>query len=92
MLVDVGALNLLLLVGPTRSPELLVLYNVAALVLANANSYVWNTLWTFKDQAQHDVKQVGMFTAPVRLPTERSLNPNRWGRMTERQRGRRRTP
>ena len=63
MLVDVGALNLLLLVGPTRSPELLVLYNVAALVLANANSYLWNTLWTFKDQARHDAKQVGMFTA-----------------------------
>jgi putative flippase GtrA len=63
MLVDVGALNLLLLLGPTRSPELLVLYNVGALVLANANSYVWNTLWTFKDQTQHDAKQVGLFTA-----------------------------
>jgi putative flippase GtrA len=63
MLVDVGVLNFLLLLGPTRSPELLVLYNVAALVLANANSYLWNTLWTFKDQARHDAKQVGMFTA-----------------------------
>jgi putative flippase GtrA len=64
MLVDVGALNLLLLfLAPTRSPELLVLYNVAALVLANANSYLWNTLWTFKEQARHDAKQVGMFTA-----------------------------
>lgn len=63
MAVDVGALNLLLLLGPTRSPELLVLYNVGALVLANANSYVWNTLWTFKDEARHDARQVGMFTA-----------------------------
>ena len=63
MLVDVGALNLLLLVGPTRSPELLVLYNVGALVLAIANSYLLNTLWTFKDQARHDAKQAGMFTA-----------------------------
>ncbi len=63
MLVDVGALNLLLIVGPTRSPELLVVYNVGALILANANSYLWNTLWTFKDQARHDAKQVGMFTA-----------------------------
>ena len=63
MLVDVGVLNLLLLVGPTRSPELLVLYNVGALILANANSYLWNTLWTFKDQARHDAEQVGMFTA-----------------------------
>ena len=63
MLVDVGVLNLLLLLGPTGSPELLVLYNVVALVLANANSYLWNTLWTFRDQARHDAKQAGMFTA-----------------------------
>ena len=63
MLVDVGVLNLFLLLGPTRSPEVLVLYNVVALILANANSYLWNTLWTFRDRARHDAKQVGMFTA-----------------------------
>ena len=63
MLVDVGALNLLLFLAPTGSPEMLVLYNMVALVLANANSYVWNTLWTFRDQARHDAKQAGMFTA-----------------------------
>ena len=63
MLVDVGALNLFLLIGPTRSPELLVLYNLEALVLANANSYLWNTLWTFRHQARHDARQVSMFSA-----------------------------
>src|SRR4028118_609010 len=63
MLVDVGALNLLLFLAPTGSPEVLVLYNVAVLVLANANSYLWNTLWTFRDEARHDAKQAGMFTA-----------------------------
>ena len=63
MLVDVGALNLLLLLAPTGSPEVLVLYNAGALVLANANSYLWNTLWTFREQARHDAKQAGMFTA-----------------------------
>ena len=63
MLVDIGALNLFLLLWPTRSPELLVLYNLVALILANANSYLWNTLWTFRDRARHDAKQVGMFTA-----------------------------
>ena len=62
-LVDVGVFNLLLLLWSTHSPGLLVAYNVAALVLANANSYLWNTLWTFRDQARHDAKQVGMFTA-----------------------------
>jgi putative flippase GtrA len=62
-LVDVGAFNLCLLLWSTHSPGLLVAYNVASLVLANANSYLWNTLWTFRDQARHDAKQVGMFTA-----------------------------
>ena len=63
MLVDVGVLNLFLFLWPTRSPELLVFFNLAALVLANANSYLWNTLWTFRDEARHDAKQVGLFTA-----------------------------
>ena len=63
MLVDFGALNVLLFLSPTRSPELLVLYNAAALILANANSYLWNTLWTFRHQAQHDAKQLSLFTA-----------------------------
>ena len=62
-LVDVGMFNLLLLLWSTHSPGLLVAYNVAALVLANANSYLWNTLWTFRNQARHDAKQVGLFTA-----------------------------
>ncbi len=62
-LVDLGVLNLLLLIWPTRSPEILVVFNVAALVLTNANSYLWNTLWTFRHQARHDARQVGLFTA-----------------------------
>ena len=61
-MVDIGVLNLLLLVLPTRSPEILVAYNVVALVLTNANSYLWNTLWTFRHRARHDARQVGLFT------------------------------
>jgi len=60
-MVDLGVLNLLLLIYPTRSPEILVLYNLVALALTNANSYLWNTLWTFRHHARHDVKQVGAF-------------------------------
>jgi len=60
-MVDLGVLNLLLLIYPTSSPEILVLYNLVALALTNANSYVWNTLWTFRDHARHDAKQVGTF-------------------------------
>jgi putative flippase GtrA len=62
-LVDLGVLNLLLLVWPTRSSEILVVFNIAALALTNANSYLWNTLWTFRHQARHDARQVGLFTA-----------------------------
>jgi membrane protein DedA with SNARE-associated domain/putative flippase GtrA len=60
-MVDLGVLNLLLLIYPTRSPEILVLYNLVALSLTNANSYLWNTLWTFRHHARHDAKQVGAF-------------------------------
>ncbi len=62
-LVDLGVLNLLLLISPTRSPELLVAFNTVALVLTNANIYLWNTLWTFRRQARHDARQVGLFGA-----------------------------
>lgn len=65
--VDVGVFALLLLIWPTRGPELLVAYNVVALVLANANSYLWNTLWTFRRQAHHDARQVSLFTAQAAL-------------------------
>jgi len=66
-LVDLGTINLLLLIWPTREPGLLVLYNLLALTLTNANSYLWNTLWTFKHHARHDGRQVGMFVAQATL-------------------------
>jgi membrane protein DedA with SNARE-associated domain/membrane-associated phospholipid phosphatase len=60
--VDLGAINLLLFIHPTREPWLLVLYNLLALAVTNANSYVWNTLWTFRHHARHDARQMGLFT------------------------------
>jgi len=60
-MVDLGVLNLLLLIYPTSSPEILVLYNFVALAVTNGNSYLWNTLWTFRHHARHDAKQVGAF-------------------------------
>ncbi len=59
--VDIGILNLLLLLEPTRDPSVIVLYNAVALVLANINSYVWNSLWTFKGRAAHDAYQTMTF-------------------------------
>jgi putative flippase GtrA len=50
--VDIGTLNLFLWLASTRDPFLLALYNAVALVLANLNSYVWNTRWTFRGRAK----------------------------------------
>jgi putative flippase GtrA len=66
-LVDLGVLNLLLLIEPTSSSGRLVLYNAAALILANINSYLWNTLWTFKHRANHDTRQLSLFIAQAVL-------------------------
>ncbi|CAN5663101.1 hypothetical protein BH18ACT11_BH18ACT11_12950 [soil metagenome] len=62
-LVDLGAINLFLFIHTTREPWLLVIYNLVALALTNANSYLWNTLWTFRGHASHSARQVGLFTA-----------------------------
>lgn len=59
--VDIGVLNLLLVIEPTREPSTIVLYNAVALVLANLNSYVWNSLWTFKGRAAFDSYQTMTF-------------------------------
>ncbi len=59
--VDIGVLNLLLFLEPTREPSTIVLYNAVALVLANLNSYVWNSLWTFKGRAAFDSYQTMTF-------------------------------
>jgi len=66
-LVDLGVLNLLLLIEPTRSPGRLVLFNAVALVAANLNSYLWNTLWTFRHRTNHDTRQLGLFIAQAAL-------------------------
>ena len=59
--IDVGVLNLFLWLEPTRDVPMLVLFNGVALVLANFNSYVWNTLWTFRGRAEHDTRQIVLF-------------------------------
>jgi putative flippase GtrA len=52
--VDIGTLNLFLLFLPTREAYVLALYNGVALLLANVNSYVWNTRWTFRGRAKRN--------------------------------------
>lgn len=59
--VDIGVLNMFLWLQPTREPGLLFLYNGIALVLANSNSYLWNTMWTFKGRSNPGPRQTTLF-------------------------------
>ena len=62
-IVDIGTLNLFLWLASTRDPSVLALYNGVALVLANLNSYVWNTRWTFRGRAKRrNLRQRVLFT------------------------------
>jgi putative flippase GtrA len=64
--VDIGTLNLFLWLASTRDPSVLVLYNGVALLLANLNSYVWNTRWTFRSRAKrNDFRQRSLFALQV---------------------------
>ena len=63
--VDFGVLNLFLWLAPTRDPWELALFNGIALVLANLNSYWWNTRWTFRSRAENDLRQVLLFALQV---------------------------
>jgi putative flippase GtrA len=59
--VDIGVLNLFLWLQPTREVSVLVLYNGVALVLANVNSYIGNTRWTFRGRAEHNLREGTLF-------------------------------
>ena len=59
--VDIGVLNLFLWLEPTRDVDTLVLYNAVALVLANLNSYVWNTFWTFGARSEKNLREGMLF-------------------------------
>ncbi len=64
--VDIGTLNLFLWLASTRDPSMLALYNGVALLLANLNSYFWNTRWTFRGRAKRrDFRQRALFALQV---------------------------
>ncbi len=65
--MDIGILNLFLWLEPTRDPMVLVVYNGIALVLANINSYAWNTLWTFRSRSERSVRQRVLFALQALL-------------------------
>jgi len=48
--VDLAVYNVLLLLDPSPSPPALVAYNTCAVLAALANSYLWNSRWTFRER------------------------------------------
>ncbi|WP_377891088.1 GtrA family protein [Alkalihalobacillus sp. R86527] len=60
-LVDIGALNLLMLLFPTDDRIQLIIYNSIAYTLAITNSYFWNAKLTFPSKAIYDRRQVILF-------------------------------
>jgi len=50
-LVDFGVFDLLVWLAPTRDAAQLVAYNTVAVFCALANSYRWNSRWTFRGHA-----------------------------------------
>lgn len=55
--VDIGSLNLLLLLHPTDHSATLTIFNTIAYCLAVANSYIWNSMITFRHTARGTTKQ-----------------------------------
>ncbi|RSK26697.1 GtrA family protein [Bacillus sp. HMF5848] len=52
-LIDIGTINLLLILFPTRDATMLTVFNSIAYVLAVTNSYYWNSRLTFKYSRSH---------------------------------------
>lgn len=55
--IDIGTLNLLLLLFPTEDRLVLILFNTIAYSLAVANSYFWNAYITFRHSAEKSNRQ-----------------------------------
>ena len=65
--VDLGVLNLLLALHPTRAVIPLLLDNTIAVALAIFNSYLWNTRWTFRAGVTHQRSQRVLYVAQALL-------------------------
>ncbi|SEQ92449.1 Putative flippase GtrA (transmembrane translocase of bactoprenol-linked glucose) [Virgibacillus subterraneus] len=59
--IDIGTLNLLLLLFHTDERGLLLLFNTIAYTLAVANSYFWNASFTFQHSAKGSNRQRILF-------------------------------
>lgn len=56
-LIDLGFLNILLIIWPTTNEIQLILFNTIAYLLAITNSYIWNTRLAFRHHARNDTRE-----------------------------------
>ncbi|HET7627101.1 MAG TPA: GtrA family protein [Bacillales bacterium] len=66
-LIDLGSLNLFLVLWPTDDAVLLALFNTIAYGLAVLNSYIWNSRYTFRSGARHSRAQMVYFVLQALL-------------------------
>ena len=59
--VDLGILNLLMWLWPTTNSTGLTVENSLAVALAIANSYLWNSRWTFRRESDGSFRQIILF-------------------------------
>lgn len=57
-LIDIGTLNLLLLIWPTSDNEILTVFNTIAYTLAVTNSYLFNSNLTFRKKSNKNRKEI----------------------------------
>ncbi|WP_088227619.1 GtrA family protein [Desulfosporosinus sp. FKB] len=55
--IDLGFLDISLLLYPTNNPTLLIIFNTAAYLLAIMNSYIWNSRFAFRNHAQKNLRE-----------------------------------
>lgn len=60
-LIDIGTLNVLLLLWPTDESGWLVLFNSISYTLAILNSYIWNSRITFRGRGRRRTRQKVLF-------------------------------
>jgi len=65
--VDLGTLNLLLLLKPSHNIWMLLVDNTFAVALAILNSYAWNTRFTFRAHVTRQTRQRMLFVAQACL-------------------------
>jgi len=60
-LMDMGILNLLILLFQTSTGIYYTIFKSFSFVIAVINSYFWNRIWTFKREGGANVKEFGQF-------------------------------